>query len=208
MEAFQLVTSALERWLDEADTDQDLTDSIMEYVRHWGTVTIEEAISDAPPRFRHMALSQDTIGWRWFLEGMILTEITNIQRQYIAVNGSRMSLDKWCTGLITGLLEITHWQWLYPNYIVHDPVSNTIAMAKKEELVLEIECQRDLGNAGLLEEDKYLAEVNLEEMATSLGERQHYCLPAIQTAHNHYALRTQRESQQMVQRNTTEEEGR
>ena len=91
---------------------------------------------------------------------------------------------------------------------MHDPVSNTIAMAKKEELVLEIECQRDLGNAGLLEEDKYLAEVNLEEMATSSGERQHYCLPAIQTAHNHYALRTQRESQQMVQRNTTEEEGR
>ena len=103
------------------------------------------------PRFRHMALLQDMIGWRWFLEGMILTEITNIQWQYIAVNGSRMSLDKWCTGLITGLLEITHWQWLYPNYIVHDPVSNTIAMAKKEELVLEIECKRDLGNAGLLE---------------------------------------------------------
>jgi hypothetical protein len=91
---------------------------------------------------------------------------------------------------------------------VHDPVSDTIATAKKEELVLEIECQHDLGNAGLLEEDKYLAEVNLEEMATSSGERQHYCLLAIQTAHNHYALRAQRESQQMVQRNTTEEEGR
>ena len=28
-------------------------------------------------------------------------------------------------------------------------------------------CQRDLGNVGLLEEDKYLAEVNLEEMASS-----------------------------------------
>jgi hypothetical protein len=115
VEAFQLCTSALEQCLDEADTDQDLTDSIVEYVWHWGTVTIEEAISDAPPRFRHMALSQDTIRWRWFLEGMILTEITNIQRQYIAVNGSRMSLDKWCTGLITRLLEITHRQWLYPN---------------------------------------------------------------------------------------------
>ena len=64
---------------------------------------------------------------------MISTEITSIQRQYIAVNGSRMSLDKWCTGLITRLLEITHGQWLYQNYIVHDPVSGTIATAKKEE---------------------------------------------------------------------------
>jgi hypothetical protein len=73
---------------------------------------------------------------------------------------------------------------------------------------VEIERQRELGGAGLLEEDKYLAEVNLEEMATSSGERQHYWLLAIQTARNHYALRAQRESQQMVQRDTTGEEGR
>ena len=47
--------------------------------------------------------------------------------------GSRMSLDKWCTGLITQLLEIMHGQWLYHNYIVHDPVSGTIAAVKKEK---------------------------------------------------------------------------
>ena len=37
--------------------------------------------------FRHMALSQDKIGSR----GDDTTEITSIQRQYIAVNGSPMS---------------------------------------------------------------------------------------------------------------------
>ncbi len=46
---------------------------------------------------------------------------------------------------------------------------------------MEVERQRELGNAGLLEEDKYLAEVNLEEMSTSSGERHHYWLLAIQT---------------------------
>ena len=91
---------------------------------------------------------------------------------------------------------------------MHDPVSGTIVTAKKEELLEEIEHQRDLSNAGLLEEDKYLAEVNLEEMASSSGERQHYWLLAIQTARNHYALKAQRESQQMAQRDTTGEEGR
>jgi hypothetical protein len=155
-----------------------------------------------------MALSQDKIGWRRFLEGMISTEITFIQRQHIAVNGPHMSLDKWCTGLIARLLEITHGQWLYRNYIVRDPVSGIIATARKEELLVEIERQRALGDAGLLEEDKYLAEVNLEEMSTSSGERHHYWLLAIQTARNHYALRAQRESQQMAQSDTTGEEGR
>ncbi len=81
-----------------------------------------------------------------------------------------MSLDKWCTGLITRLLEITHGQWLYRNYIVHDPVSGIIATARKEELLVEIERQRELGDAGLLEEDKYLAEVNLEELMTRVDQ--------------------------------------
>jgi hypothetical protein len=79
VKAFLLCTSALEWWLDEVDTDPDLMDSIMEYVQQRGTVTMEEAISEAPPRFQPMALSQDKIGWRRFLEGMILKEITNIQ---------------------------------------------------------------------------------------------------------------------------------
>ena len=138
---------------------------------------------------------------------MISKEITNIQQQYYAVNGSSMSLEKWCSGLITRLLEITHGQWIYRNYVyvVHDPMSGTIATAKKEELLLEIERQRKLGDAGLLEEDKYLAEVNLEKMASSLGERQHYWLLAIQNARNHYELRAQRESQHTVRANTTGE---
>ena len=91
---------------------------------------------------------------------------------------------------------------------MHDPVSGVIATATKEELLVEIERQRELRDAGLLEEDKYLAEVNLEEMSTSSGERHHYWLLAIQTAQNHYTLRAQREPQQTAQSDTTGEEGR
>ena len=56
-------------------------------------------------------------------------------------------------------------------YIVHDPVLGTLATAWKEELLLEIECQKKLGDACLLKVDKYLVEVNLEEMALTSGER-------------------------------------
>jgi hypothetical protein len=114
-----------------------------------------------------------------------------------------MSLEKWTSGLITQLLDITHGQWMYWNYIVYDPVLGTLATAWKEELLLEIECQKELGEAGLLEEDKYLAEVNLEEMATTSGKRQHYWIPAIQTTQNAQLLQEQWEQQQTVRRNTT-----
>jgi hypothetical protein len=134
---------------------------------------------------------------------MISKEITVVQRQFNALNGSRVSLEKWSYGLITWFLDITHGQWLYRNYIVHDPVSGAIATARKEELLLEIEHQRNLGDASLLEEDKYLAEVNLEEMTSSSGEWQHYRLLAIQTAQIAKILRVQRESQPIDSGNIT-----
>ncbi len=87
--------------------------------------------------------------------------------------------------------------------MVHDPVSRAIATAKKEELLLEIERQRDLGDAGLVEEDKYLAEVNLGDMETTSGEHQHYWLLPIQTAWKAKLLREQQERQQTVSRETT-----
>ncbi len=117
-----------------------------------------------------MEKSQDKIEWRRFLEGMISKEIAGIQQQYYALNGMQMSLEKWSSGLITRLLEITHGQWKYQNFIVHDPVSGIIATAKNKELLREIERQRKLGDAGLLEKDKYLAEVNLEGLETTSGE--------------------------------------
>jgi hypothetical protein len=127
---------------------------------------------------------------------MISKEMMGIQQQHYALSGSRMNLEKWSSGLITRLLEITHGQWVYWNFIVHDLVLGTIVMAKKEELLREIERQQELGDTGLLEEDKYLAEVNLEGLETTSGERQHYWLLAIKTAWKAKILREQREQQQ------------
>ncbi len=68
---------------------------------------------------------------------------------------------------------------------------------------MEIELQRDLGDAGLLEEDKYLAKVNLGDMETTSGERQQYWLLAIQTVWKAKLLREQQERQQTVSGETT-----
>ncbi len=130
--------------MGEADTDPDLIDCNIDYVQGRGTITMALAVRNAPPQYQAFGQLQDVIGWRRFLEGMISKEIVVLQQQFYAVNGSQMSLDKWSSGLITRLLEITHGQWLYHNFIVHDPVAGTIATGKKEELLLEIEHQWDL----------------------------------------------------------------
>ncbi len=134
---------------------------------------------------------------------MILKEILALQQQFHAVNGSQMTLKRWSSGLITRLLETTHGQWLYQNFIVHNPVSGTIATAKKDLLLLEIERQWNLGDARLLEGDKYLAEVNLGDIETTLGECHHYWLLAIKTAQKAKLLQEQQGQQQTVSGETT-----
>ena len=66
--------------------------------------------------------------------------------------------------------------------MVHDRISGTLATKMKEELMAEIEKQQDLGGDGLLEEDRYLAEINLVDLLTTSGEQQEYWLLAIKAA--------------------------
>ncbi len=70
-----------------------------------------------------MAKSQDEIGWRQFMEGMVSCWIIDIQWEYFALRGTSWRLEKWVIGLVTHLLEVTHGQWLYQNVMVHDAVT-------------------------------------------------------------------------------------
>ena len=86
------------------------------------------------------------------------------ERTHAGLQASRLSAMKWGVGLVAKLLEVTHGQWLYRNIQVHDKISGTLVTLRKEMLQLEIEQQRELGTAGLLDEDCYLAECNLGDL--------------------------------------------
>jgi hypothetical protein len=133
-------------------------------------------------RYAKMADEQDNIGWRRFMEGMVTRSIRRIQETYTIMNGSNLSPQKWAVGVVTKLLEATHGQWLYRCVQIHDRVNGTLATQRKEELQREIETQQEMGMEGLMEEDQYLAEVNLEDLESTTGERQEYWLVAIRAA--------------------------
>ena len=143
---------------------------------------MEEICSTMHDKYQRIAQSQDRIGWRRFMEGMVSKELVSIQWEYLVLSGSSMTVDRWMSGLITKLLEVTHGQWLYRNIQVHDIVSGVEATLRKEEILMEIEKQQELGTEGLAEEDKYLMEINLDDLETTSGEKQEYWLLAIRAA--------------------------
>jgi hypothetical protein len=88
--------------------------------------------NDYDDRFKTMARSQDSIGWRRFLEGMVCKEIRVIQSSHSSVTGLRCNTAHWGRDLVTRLLEVTHGQWLNPNVQVHDRISGTLATQRKK----------------------------------------------------------------------------
>ena len=73
--------------------------------------------------------------------------------------------------------------------LVHDTVSGLKAAERKEELQREIEDQIELGGAVLDEQDRYLIEINLEDLETSTGEDQYYWLISIRAARADWIMR-------------------
>ena len=68
---------------------------------------------------------------------------------------------------------------------------------------MEIKCQQELGDAGLLEEDKYLADVNFGDLENTSGVPLHYWLLEIKTARKAKLFWGQQEQHQTVSGETT-----
>ncbi len=131
---------------------------------------MEEVCRNKDHRFRRMASGQDIIGWRQFMEEMVCNDLREIQMTYSVIEGSNVTPEKRTTRVITKLLEATHGQWLYRCIQIHDRIKGNWATLQKEEFQKEIEAQQEMGYDGLLNEDQFLAEVNLEDLESTSGE--------------------------------------
>lgn len=184
----------LDDWLIEQDTDEELRFCLIDYARGRGGVTMYDLCHNKSEGYQRLARSQDMIGWRRFMEGMISKEMLNVHAMTTVESEEDMPAPtQWAKGLVIKLLETTHGQWLYRNVHVHDAISGALATSKKEELQKAIEDELALGGAGLAEEDLYLLEINLDDLATTSGEDQTYWLLAIRAAR---AWRTLQQQQQ------------
>ena len=99
------------------------------------------------PRFHKFACSQDTIGWRRFMERAIWKEYVKIHQDFLTTSCLRLSIRCWKNGLIIKLLEVTHGHWLVavPKHKGTQYSFRTIASQKKEEIQHDIEKQQELG---------------------------------------------------------------
>ena len=179
----------LDGWLRKVGTEPRLRRALVRYARGRGALRMESIVRDLGPGYREFGRSQDIIGWRRFMEGMVSREVVPLQGDFAALGGVTTPLAEWVRGLVVRLLEVTHGQWIYRNVLVHDATSGLKATQRKMEIQRWIEDQMELGEEGLHQSDHYLLEVNLEDLEQSSGEEQYYWLLQIQAARREQALR-------------------
>jgi hypothetical protein len=100
------------------------------------------------------------------MEEMLSRELVELQKYALVEAESRLTVVKWAKEPVIRLIEITHGQSLYQNVMVHDRTAGDL---------LALEDQLELGEEGLEEDDRFLLEINLDELDTSSGEDQAYC---------------------------------
>jgi hypothetical protein len=169
-------------WLAEIGTHSTLQTCIAQYAHGRGYLSMKEVCRELGQQFQEMAIDQDEIGWRRFMEGMLAKKMVCIQEDYHDYTGEGIAGLAWARQLVVRLLEVTHGQWIYRNIQVHDEHQGTIRTAEKEVLQREIEEELRLGFNGFLDMDKPLAEVTLEDLERCGGERQEYWLLAVKAA--------------------------
>jgi hypothetical protein len=182
VETLRHTLELMEEWLLDAKTEPDLLNCLMEYAHVRGGQSMENICSGLGQHFMQMAREQDAIGWLLFMEEMISKSMRTIQYDFHYRKGTSMKPECWAQGLILKLMEATHGQWIYYIIHIHDAVVGTQVTLWKEAILKEIEEQMELGEAGLLEEDNWMLEVNLGDMENSSGEQEEYWLLAIKVA--------------------------
>jgi hypothetical protein len=174
-------------WMTEVGTTPDLTDLMADFLLQQGDLK-RKRMTHIPPHYSNFLYSQESIGWRRMMEGMISKELILLDQHDVLKPHSKISQDNWVRGLITKLLEATHCIWIYRNITIHDNVSSLVATKGKEQLLEEIERQIEQGGEGLAESEKWMLEIDPSHLEHLSGEKEAYWLIAIKTACSDYQL--------------------
>jgi hypothetical protein len=153
-------TEDLSTWLNQEHlTDLELAYWIPKYIMMQGDKPFA-SLGVMSPRMKALAISQDKIGWQIFMEGCISTHFYFIQHYHLALSGSYLNGSNWTKSLISKLLHITHLQWIYQNFTLHDKLCWYLHKKKLEDIRLTIEELADTAPEEVPGESKFLLEIN------------------------------------------------
>ena len=116
------------------------------------------------------------------MEGCISIHFYFIQHYHLALSGSYLNGSDWTKSLISKLLHITHSQWIYRNFTLHDKLCGYLHNKSLEDIKQTIEELAETPPEDIPEGSKFLLEINFGDLTKSHIENQQYWIIALQAA--------------------------
>ena len=172
----------LEKWLEkDGSTDQELAYWLPKYILMRGDKPFAD-MGAMSPRMKALAQSQDKIGYRNFMEGYISIHLYEIQYFHLAMSSNFLNGADWAKQFISKILHITHSQWIFSNFSLHDKRNGYLHKKKAKEIALELELVAGLAPEDVPTNSRFLLEINFSDLNKSNLESQKYWILAIHAA--------------------------
>ena len=172
----------LENWLAlNNNTDSELAYWLIKYILGRGRLQFAE-LGHLSHDLQLAAVSQDRIGWRNMMEGRISKEFYGIQCIHLSQSHSRINGNDWMKGLINRLIHISHSQWLFRNFTLHDTQCGYKRLKDKQAVQLQIIELSQTDPERIPDHSRFLLEIDTEILKTSDYESQVYWVTAMEAA--------------------------
>jgi hypothetical protein len=181
---FQESIKHLVNWMHEYDrTDPELAYWIEKYLLFWGTQTMSSLVWNlGSNQIRGAAASQDTIGWVEFLHGKVSVKIAKIHVIHCTLLSCRMTSNDLIKHFTAKLIQVTHSQWLYRSFTLHEKTRGYLCLQRRKEVLKEVDCLMNTNPDEIPQGSQYLLEMDFTFLYNASFERQSYWVLAMKAA--------------------------
>ena len=116
------------------------------------------------------------------MEGKLSLEFRRLQEKWLDKHHPYLTEDSWMKGFMTKLLEMTHAQWIFCCITKHHKTKGTKVLAVQEDLMTEIERLLDTGAEGVAQEDRWMIEIDQEQIMSFTLEDKQFWINAVNAA--------------------------
>ena len=172
----------LERWMNLNDnTNNELCYWLPKYIRARGRIKFS-CLGAMSPRMHKLAISQDLIGWRNFMEGRVSLFFATLQEDHLLSSPSRLSVGSWMRTFISKIVHISHAQWILRNFMLHDASSGYLQLKDRIDLINRIEVLSNIPAHEIPEDSRFLLDIDTNQLAEGDLDTQDYWVHAMEAA--------------------------
>lgn len=172
----------LAKWLSLDDnTHPEIAYWVPKYIMCRGAVKFVD-LGKMSPAMSKLAAAQDLIGWRNFMEGRISTHFHRLQQLHLVGTSTYMTPRIWLKQFVSRILHITHSQWIFRNFMLHNSLQGYLHMNSRLELMAKIEELLETGEDEVPDDRRFLLDLELSEIEDMDFDAQNYWVQSVAAA--------------------------